>query len=239
VKLLNKIKQTKYTLTIVCGFLFIQNLVAQIKVQEELKKTVQAYKAVQNLSMNVTAMMYKDKKDKTGILFGNGFMKKSGLLYLSNFGKDEMLTNTQGTFIIDNEEKSITYFKPNNVSVKVPESMPNIDSLMSLNDSVLYKGENAETRHFCFYSSANAIKKTDIYISKSNYFIKKIIYQYAESTDEETFDMDRLIIDYKIISTEKIDEAVFSENKYLKIENKKITPVGVYQKYKLILSENE
>ena len=214
-------------------------LQAQSLVKPELKKVNQAYLTAADLSMDITVFMYKNKVDKTGSLLGNGWMKKSGKNYHSKFGTDEMLINAKTTLIIDNKKKQITFFEPNNTKIKTPAQLPNIDSMLTVMDSVIYKGEDGDSKHFCFYSAGSPIKQTDIYVYKKNSFVKRIIYYYKENSKEENYDMYKIINDYKNIKLDKLTENEFSENKYITIEQGKVKVAPAYQSYKLNLSENE
>jgi hypothetical protein len=182
---------------------------------------------------------YKDKNDKTGNSFGNGWIKKSGKNYHSKFGKDEMLINGNVNLIIDNQKKTILVFEPHNNKIKQAEQMPDVDSMLTSMDSVAYMGEEADSKHFCFYDKDALIKQTDIYVYKKNSLVKRIIYYYKESTKEESYGMYKVIIDYKNIKLDKLPESDFSENKYITVERGKAKLAPAYQSYKLNISENE
>jgi hypothetical protein len=222
-------------------FLFLCTLdfFAQSSVRADLKKVNQAYRSADNLSMDISAIMYKDKNDQTGSLVGSGGMKKSGKKYYSKFGKDEMLINEKGVLIIDNQKKFMTYYEPENTAIKNTMELPDVDSILAQTDSIVYKGEDGDSKHYCFYDKDAAIKQTDIYVYKKNALLKRIIYYYKEGNEEESYDMYKVVIDYKNIKLDKPNDAVFSEKKYVLIEGGIIKPTPAYQTYKLKISENE
>lgn len=212
---------------------------AQKDYTAEFKKITRAYFTAENLSMEVAVTIYKDKNDKTGMLMSNGWMKKSGTNYYSNFDKKQLLSNKNGIFIIDDKEKSIHYYKLNKDMDGKMNQMPNVDSLVKLSDSVMFKGEEGNTKHYCFYDDESYIFKTDMYVNNVTHFITKIIYHYKEAQEDESTEMDRVCILYKNISVEKIDEIAFSEKKFVTIESGQVKPTEAYKKYKLIFPENE
>jgi mannose-1-phosphate guanylyltransferase len=205
----------------------------------EFKKITQAYYSAENLSMEVMVTIYKDKNDKTGTLLSTGWMKKSGTNYYSSFDKKEFLSNSNGIFIIDDREKSIQYYHRNNNLAEKMSQMPNVDSLMALSDSSVFKGEEDNAKHYCFYNSESYIFKTEMYVDKTTNFVNKIIYHYKEAAEDESTEMDRVCIVYKNINQDKIEEHIFSEKKYVTIESGKVQATEAYKKYKLILPENE
>jgi hypothetical protein len=216
----------------------MQTCLAQLADKKELKKINMAYRS-ENLSMDITVLTYKDKNDKTGTALGSGWMRKSGKKYYSKFGKDEMLMNEKGTFIIDNQQKEITFYETENNVIKNPVEIPDIDSVLAEIDSVLYKGEDGDSKHYCFYDANADIKQTDMYVYKNNSFLKRIVYYYKEDSKEESYDMFKVVIDYKNIKLDKPDDATFSEKKYVLIEQGKIKTAPAYKAYKLKISENE
>lgn len=231
--------RAKQLACLVCSIMCMQTIFAQPDVKTELKKVNKAYRSAENLAMDVTVLVYKDKSDKTGSVLGSGWMKKAGKKYYSKFGKDEMLMNEKGTFVIDNEKKQITYYEAENTMMKNAVEIPDIDSVLSETDSIAYKGEDSDSKQYSFYNENSPIRQTDMFVYKKNSLLKKIIYYYKENNEDENYDMYKVVIDYKNIKLEKPDDAVFSEKKYVVIEQEKLRTTPAYKTYKLKISENE
>jgi hypothetical protein len=216
-----------------------QQFYGQSKAAAELKKVSQAYLTMENLSMDVVVKSYKSKEDKTGTLMGEGSIKKSGKNYYSKFLKTEMLINSKATLVIDNDQKSIVYFEPDNMVIKNNEQIPDVDSILAATDSVFYKGVEGAFKHFCFYDYQNPIKQTDLYVDKTSSLLKRIVYFYKENTKEENYDAYKVVIEYENIQQEKIPESFFSEKKYIVLEKDYLKAAPAYKAYKVIHSENE
>ena len=207
----------------------------------ELSKTTQAYIAADNLSMDAEVTVYKDKNDNKGSLMGLGLIRKTKENYYSKFVTDEMISNKHCTLIIDHDDKTVTYFEAANlIKNKKNYQLPNIDSLLTHNnDSVVYIGLQNGYKHFSFYNKFSPIIQTDLFIDQKTSFVKKIVYYYADSNEEESYDMYKVMIEYKNISLKNPGSDFFSEKKYIQMQKGQPVLNANYKNYKLTIAKNE
>jgi len=205
-----------------------------------LKKVSDAYINSPVYSADVIVNGFTSKSDKVGSLIGTGMIRKSNSNYYSKFLTDEMVANKSCVLLIDYNDKTITYFDSVSDKYKAKKfSLADIDTLLYLNDSTVYKGVTNGLIKISVYNSKSAITQADIYIDEKTDFIEKLIYYYKEANTEESNDIYKIVIEYKNITTTVSDMSVFSESKFVTITNKKPVLTYIYKNYSLVVTHYE
>ena len=213
---------------------------AQVKTSGELlKETTQAYLDAKDLSMDVDVYTYVSAT-QPGELLGQGQIRKSGDSYYSKFLTDELIVNKNCTVVLDHNDKTITWYdheKNKKQKNKSPE-LPNLDSI-SGGDSIVYKGIVNGQRHFLFYSRSlfSSIRLTEVLINDQSHFVERIVYFYRDNSNDEAYDMYKVVIDYVNISTARPSASCFSEGKYISYSKGKPVLNAAFSKYELIIAE--
>lgn len=228
-------KKTLFALLLIPGLTF-----AQTKTTGELlKETTKVYLDAEHLSMDVNVYTYATVNDQ-GILMGSGQIRKSGENYYSKFLADELIVNGNCTVVLDHSEKTITWYDAENTKKRKDkkQELPNLDSI-SNGDSIVYKGVENGQRRFLFYSrgAMSAIHTTEVLINDQTHFVERIVYYYRDNSNDEAYDMHKVVIDYVNISTDKPEESFFSEKKYLTYSKGQPTLNISFSRYKLIIAE--
>lgn len=205
-----------------------------------LKQTTQAYVGADNLSMDVVVHTYASA-NSTSILLGNGLIRKSGVNYYSKFLTDELVVNENCTLVLDHQDKTITRYGPDEKKkknkFKGQISFP--DSLYSCSDSIVYKGLEDGKQHFLFFSKnkAAAVNLTEVFINDQTHFVTQIVYYYNDMSNDEAYDMYKVVIDYTNISTTRPSDSFFSERNYITYSKGKPALTSSYSSYKLIIAQ--
>jgi hypothetical protein len=204
---------------------------------ELLKETTQAYLDAKYLSMDVNVVTYQSASDP-GVLLGQGMIRKSGTEYYSKFLSDELIVNNNCTVVLDHGDKTITWYdmEKQKKNKDKGQELPNMDSL-SGSDSIVFKGVENKQRHFMLYSRSAyaAIHLTEVFINEETHFVERIIYYYQNNSDDEAYDMYKVVIDYTNISTQKPSDSFFSERRYLTYSKGEPVLTAAYANYKLII----
>jgi len=206
------------------------------KPSELLKQTTQAYTASEYLSVDVDVRSYASRSDIKGELLGKGLIRKSRSNYYSKFRTDEMIVNDDCTVIIDHEERSITYLDDDKAKKKRNRSsvqLPNIDSMMRGGDSLVYRGVKQGLRHFTFYSKRSYITQTELYVDEQTKFIRKVIYFYAQNTNNEAYDVYKIELDYDTTNTQRPADTYFDEEKFVSYQKGRPVVNTAYKSYRL------
>ena len=210
------------------------------KASDELMKVRQAYIDAENFCADVNVVGYKDKSSSNTVQIGNGMLRKTKSFYYSKFSGSEMISNSKYTFIVNHNEKVITVFDiPQILDLYKKQELINIDTLLSGTDSVAYKGIANGLKTFSFYSTSSDIYRTELSVDAKTNFISKVVYYYKEPDEEDSYDVDRIVIEYKNVSTKKPDDSFFSEKKFFEKINGKLSVTAAFSKYKLKVVENE
>lgn len=210
-------------------------------VSDLLRETSLAYRHSDYFSADVTVHSYSSA-DGQGILLGKGLIRKSGINYYSKFQDDELIVNNKCTVILDHHDKTITWYdaaQEKKRKQRKGQQVPDIDSLYSAKDSVLYKGIENGQRHFVFFSrnAASDVRMTEVFADDQTHFITKIIYYYRSNSEDEALDMYKVVIDYSSISTQKPADSFFSESKYLSYSHNTPRLTAAYSSYELIIEK--
>ncbi len=206
---------------------------------QELMKVRDVYLSAETFSAEVVVKGYIDENDRIGTTIGTGMLAKTKQAYHSKFAAVEMVANSNCTVIIDHEKKTIIYLEASNKFQMQKSVIPDIDSLLALDDSVIYRGVKSGLKSFSFFSPRSQIYRTDLYVDANTQFIKRIIYYYPEANYEDNYDIDHIIIDYKNINLKQRDNSFFSENLFVTTVKGKLTLTDKYKKYNLNIVESE
>lgn len=136
------------------------------------------------------------------------------------------------SYMVDHKSKTISYsIYDNSKVVKFDRLMPNMDSVLSVYDSVVYKGMVFGKRKYCIYSAASIIKYTELYFDPITSFVSKLVYQYnPEHIDEDA----TLIVEYTDVDFNPMfrkDE--FSESRFVSVSGGNRSPVSTYYGYRV------
>lgn len=206
----------------------------------DLEKIRQAYLNAEDFSAKVSVSGFKTKEAVKPMQIGTGILKKTKNGYYSKFAEDEMVINEKHTIIINHLDKTIKLISGSAFSyLKESTGLLNVDTLLAQADSVVSRGLVNGMKLYSFYGSDSPVYRTDISVNEKTLFIQSIIYYYRESDEEDSYDMDRVLIQYQNISVTKPDRNIFSDKNYIGKEKGKLVGIGAYRGYKLTVIENE
>ena len=220
-----------------CALLAISVSGQKTSYATDFKRISEAYSDAKNFSADVVVFSYKDKDQEKGDLLGKGMIRKADKNYYSKFMGEEMITNNHCAVIVDSNYKEVTIFQDNKKVMPGQFSLSQMDSMLKKQDSVSYLGSQNGLKHYVLYNKHSVIMKIDMYVGEKDHFIKRLVYYYAASGKDESYDMYKMDIYYNNIKLDKVSDSYFSEKKY--IEYKGSTPqlTATYRKYKLIIAD--
>jgi hypothetical protein len=210
------------------------------KITAELKQVRDAYLAHDNLSADVSVTIYSGRNDKTGTQAEKGMIRKAGKKYYSKFGTEEMISNEQGTLLVDHSIKEMMFFEkvPRKMRLDANSGFPGIDSLVTLSDSVRSRGIKEGLKLFSFYDRTQAAVQTDIYVDPATNLVRRIVYWYNESMQEE-YGAYKIVVEYSGYSFKDPDPAFFSAKKYITLTKGRPAATAAYKHYNLEFVKNE
>ena len=184
-------------------------------IEKELTKIKEAFtkQAVWSL---VSVKGYKSNSHKKGFIIGEGeFIIKPGTGYYSSFDNEICISNSSQTLYVDNIEQTIVLLRTGTKQSKNALT-PYMDSVKMMTDSMKYeanveKGVNKLT----IFAAGSGISTTEILYNDETGLIKKIVYHYT-NTGEDDYGADRIEILYTYKPSETITENQFNTNTYLK-----------------------
>lgn len=201
----------------------------------ELKKIRIAYLQAKQLSFDVEAFMYKDQYTKTPELISKGHAVRFEHKYMSHFlNYDLIVLDKNSTLMIDHSLKTMDYYVYDMPKDNTPkEFQMNFDSLALASDSIKMWPVNNGIRQFTFYDKDALIIQTEIYVDVKTNFIKRILYYYAPSNEDEEMEAHRVEVFYKNVSVAPVNQSVFKLDKYIikAGQNHQFKPVEAYKGY--------
>ncbi len=136
----------------------------------------------------------------------------------------EYLFTSKYTIMVDHRKKNISYTKPTIANGTLKQWVPPMDTLLMLNDSVVYKGLINGLKKYCIYNSRNIIKYAEIYFDPKIDFVSKMIYTYNAELigDDGSVSIEYSKVDFAPVF--KSNE--FYESRYIKVNGKEIIPAS-------------
>lgn len=190
--------------------------------------------AHESISMDVEVFTYATARSRNGVKIGSGIMRSSKGSYYSKFMNDELLSTREHVLILDHSSRSMTLFTDLKDGKRNKEKfMPDVDSLLKMNDSVVYKGIIGNEEVVELFNNTGYIRKTEIRFNIQTHFINRIVYFYAPADNENDFGAYKAEVIYKKVSFDAIDKTVFDEAKYILYKNKRWQPAAGFAAYKL------
>jgi hypothetical protein len=205
-----------------------------------LRETALAYQKTDFFSADVRVHTFSSTSDQTGTLVGDGLIRKAKQNYYSKFGDDELLVNANCALILDHAAKTATWFDGQKKSRRFPKTdirIPDLDSLLQGNDSLVFRGTQNGERHFTIFSKQGYIHHTEIFIDAKTLFIKQLSYFYRQDLEDASMDAFKLVVQYRNIETKRPSDAVFSEKKYVAYQQGRPVMLAAYRQYELSIAE--
>ena len=233
-------KDKTYIFSLFLLAFFLQNVYAQIA-KEDFKKVNDAYRNTMNLSMDVTYKLYESYKSTTPKDILTGSFKKQDNNILSNLLKIETMQNTKYKIIVDAANKILVVADPQhymNNAITV-----DIDSVLAFCSSVDYRetGQKLKVYKLNFDNIFFEYNSIEIFINKYTYFLDKLTLYFRDAVSIDKNDPDspkekpRLEIAYSSVNKDpKFGKNLFSEKKYIDINDGKFTCSALYKNYQLI-----
>jgi hypothetical protein len=225
-KKLNRMKKLVLILIVV---LTGTNLFAQ-DARAILKAAGEAFRKHENLNMEVAVYTY-EKENSAASLVGKGKMSKSDKGYYSRFMNDELISNKNGTVILNHEQKTMHYFEGENNKAK-KGFVPQPDSL-SAGDSAVYLGMENGLQHVLIYHRNSYIERTEVFINASTSLLSRIVYYYPPANEEFTADAYKSEVIYEKINFDKANESLFEIGRFVDKKNKTWVATAAWSKYAL------
>lgn len=193
------------------------------------------YQAVY-FSSDITVTGYKTKNDKTGLMLGKGMVRKSKDGYYSKFGETEVICNNKYLLTVDNNEKSmrLTDYSQLFPSQK-QQILPDLDSIFRSYDSIRYVGLQGNARDYVIYSKRSGYQEVHMIIDKNLSVLQQIIYVYPAASKENTFDIYKIVVNYRNTTIKPFQNNFIQLSKYLVLQKNKADLNKGYKNYKLII----
>lgn len=195
----------------------------------ELKAAGEAFRKYENLNMEVAVYTY-EKQSSPASLVGKGKMSKSEKGYYSRFMNDELISDKNGTVILNHEQKTMHYFDGTNKTKK--GFLPQPDSLSSA-DSAVYLGLENGMKHILIYHRNSFIERTEIYINPATSLLSRIVYYYPPANEDFTADAYKSEVVYEKTSFDKPDDSLFDKDRYVNKKNNTWIATAAWSKYQL------
>jgi len=206
--------------------------------KEDFKSLNRALLNLNSFRCEILIKIYEDYNSASPHIVQKAKVNINGNNYLSEYENRILLSTDNAKLLINKENKSIIYSNSENKkNYELYNNLnTNTDSILSTADSIIFIKKTNDYIHYTVYSSKSVIKKTDLFIDVRTFLIKKLIYYYNRKFVAKN---NKVIIEYTLLDTNPaFSEDTFSESKYIKSVNKKITAIGLYAGYKVIENNN-
>ena len=201
---------------------------------EEIKNLRNTYSVAKSFSCNLSVVVeFFDKNEEaktySGEIYKSGDSYFSSIMGISNLinKKYQITVNTPMNYI---EFGSIAKYKPKKQQMDLEVVLDSI----SKKSCIINLINKTSTEHIYNVTTKNIglISKFVLTIGMPVYAIKKVVYYYNEGYSE----VKKVTIEYKnIVFNKSIPDSYFSEYKYVRITDGKVTPSVAYKGYKIYL----
>ena len=207
----------------------------------DYKKVQETYSQMDNFYCEIKIDIYAKANSSKANETLKSVIKKQKNNYWYSLGNDEMLYTDESAIYVNKETKEITYSirnKKKEITIPNQDVSRLVDSLTKMSDSIVFKGVSESHKKYMIYSSKSVITKAELEINAINNTISKATYYYDTKKNIES---EKVVVNYdKIDLNHTFDSNEFSEKMYVKQSNKKVTPLGVFASYKiLVIDEND
>jgi len=161
-------------------------------------------------------------------------ISKMGTALIYHIDEMSMMKNSKELIMIDHQSKYLFWGEPSKKvkKQKVKDLMlPNIDSLLTLYETIDYKGikNGAKVYHLKFKNLT--FSRAILAIDEKTGFIKKLSYGYEQGIIKQKIWVETIF--ESTSAAPDFDKRIFKKSFYLKTEGAACTPLGAYKAYKV------
>jgi hypothetical protein len=202
--------------------------------KQDMEKMVQNYTRQENLSIKTQVRFYNSAvAGARPTMSITSSVKKRGTAYLYETSDSDILINEQFLLMVHRKDKKIVY-KPHTkeqYSASLRNmTTANIDSILTLNDSIRYLGIKNGGRTYSIFNARASIRHADITFDSSDARLRYIVYHYAKG--KEAAAKAEIEFIYEEAATGKEDS--FLESHYVERKNKILVPAPAFKAYKVM-----
>ena len=204
----------------------------------DLKKINERYGQITEIDIKMSRRLYPNAKSSRPFMQESYELKQQGALQHTRHGELESLNNQKYLILVDHEDKNISV-QPS-IDIQGPfMSFPiPIDSLLPLYDSIQYTVLGKGLSKYILYISDFTYEKIELFFYPANYLIQKAVFYSAtvEQLDEGIpAAKARFEIKYERTRIKPdFPAGTFSEKKFIKVLNGKISCSDSFKNYHLI-----
>lgn len=228
-------QKRKLKFVVACLTLLSISVQAQ-SVQDILLKARQAWTTHEHLSMDVEVRLF-ETETAPGNLMGTALLRKNKDKYYSKFLSTELISTSSGTVILDHNVREISYLPEDGKRKRKDQFIPQIDTSISINDSIVYRGVNGGVHQLEIFHRSGYIVRTVYTLSTTSFLPEKITYFYAAANEEDDLGAFKSELTYTHISFEPIQTDLFSEKKYIVRTGDVVKPAPAYATYHIIAAQ--
>lgn len=141
----------------------------------------------------------------------------------------EYLFAEKNSVIVNHKSRTIAYTTKDGKVEDIFPSIPNMDSLAAIYDSVNYVGAVKGSRKYEVFCSKYYISKIELYYNPATHFVSKLIYHYNQSIIGE----DAVVtVEYRNVDLNpSFRQNEFSESRFIMQKGKQFVPAAVLEGY--------
>lgn len=220
----------KLTFWCVCFGTFMPFGLCAQDFKEALLKMKHHYADSPNLHIVMSIQGYENKSSATVFYQQKVEVKKEGRNYFYALDESEMLLNQTFLLLVNHKLKQISLRENSTGETKV-EALPsfNLDSMLHVFGKVSYLGKDNGVDQFqVVHKTGGSIKQTELFFQSSSGLLQQIAYEYVNgqyiSIRFDLFD-----------SNPEFTTDTFSEKKYIRSDDGKISMATPFRGYRLIM----
>ncbi len=207
------------------------------QIADDFARLRQFYLNHSTLWMEAEVYQYTSKNSTKAELLGKAFLHKKGKRQVSGFGSKQVIQEQKRTLLVDEEARTLKLAPK--TSGKTQTTLSDIDSLLRFsNDSIVYLGAKDGLKGYSIYPSQGELKRFDIYIDATRFYLKRFVYYYPED-QWETYGAWKTEVRYTRVQTDRIPEKSPTISTYLRKEKGKWVPQPAYTTYTVELLRND
>ncbi len=224
--------KTNHTLCLLFTLLFAGTNSYSQDFKADMVNMKAAYGNIKTLNLKVDVNVFVNAASDKLLAKKSTQLKKSDDNYYYEMEDMIMLLNEKYSILVHKADRQIVFSNRDAKEEKKAAysfASPGLDSTFQKHDSVLYKGTNAGLKRYVVYTSKALIKRTEIFINSSNYFIAKVVYYY---NTEKVSMGNKVLVEYKVVDTEPaFKSSLFSEKSFFARSGNKLIPAKEYSGY--------
>ncbi len=228
-KMIDKVKGLLWMIFLLC---VCQLSVAQ-NIQAEIEAIQKHYLGLQSYQYHVTTKLYGPDDYSKAHLVKKSVFKKRGESFIYTIDHITMLVNDNYSITCNSDEKIVVCNKREKTQAG-DALIPDIGKVLTNFESVEYKGYVNGLK--CYYlKRPEAVNHLiEFYFDASRSEVKKLVYHFNEDVE---LGFGKVVMEFSSSKNKALTNKMFSEKRYVRVENGKVKLNEQYKDYYLVLGD--